>query len=92
MPAWRIFNEPDPAVEPVACADAIHSQSNCVVLAPGAGHWSIVADLCRTLGIRGSLVTDACFAALAIEHDCECNSTDRDFARFPGLRWRSPLD
>ena len=29
--------------------------------------------------------------ALAIECDCEWISTDADFARFPGLRWRHPL-
>jgi hypothetical protein len=30
-------------------------------------------------------------AALAIEHNCELHTTDTDFARFPGLRWRDPL-
>jgi predicted nucleic acid-binding protein len=29
--------------------------------------------------------------AVAIEHGCEFVSTDRDFRRFPGLRWRHPL-
>ena len=37
-------------------------------------------------------VPDVYLAALAIEHDCEWVSTDRGFARFPGLRWRNPLD
>lgn len=31
-------------------------------------------------------------AALAMEHGLELCSADRDFARFPGLRWRNPLD
>ncbi|MXW35882.1 MAG: type II toxin-antitoxin system VapC family toxin, partial [Chloroflexi bacterium] len=26
-----------------------------------------------------------------IEHGCELISTDSDFARFAGLRWRHPL-
>ena len=30
----------------------------------------------------------AWFAALAIEHGCEWVTLDRDFERFPGLRWR----
>ena len=30
-------------------------------------------------------------AALAIEHGCELVTTDSDFARFKGLRWRHPL-
>ena len=37
------------------------------------------------------LITDAHFAAPVIEHDCELHTADRDFARFPGLRWRNPL-
>ena len=37
------------------------------------------------------LVTDAYLAALAIDHDCELNSTDEDFMEFTGLRWRNPL-
>ena len=37
-------------------------------------------------------ISDAHFAALAIEHDCELCSTDGDFAKFSGLRWRNPLE
>ena len=37
------------------------------------------------------VVTDAHLAALAVEHGCELVSTDADFARFPGVRWRNPL-
>jgi hypothetical protein len=37
------------------------------------------------------LVTDAYIATLAIEHGCELITTDSDFARFPGLRWRHPF-
>ncbi len=38
-----------------------------------------------------NLVTDAHLAALAMEHGCELISTDSDFSRFPGIRWRNPL-
>jgi hypothetical protein len=40
----------------------------------------------------GALVPDAYFAALAIESGSEWVTADRDYARFPGLRWRHPLD
>ncbi|MGH7186829.1 MAG: PIN domain-containing protein, partial [Pseudomonadota bacterium] len=33
-------------------------------------------------------VTDAWFAALAIEHGCEWVTLDKDFGRFKGLKWR----
>ena len=39
----------------------------------------------------GNLTSDAHLAALAIEHGAELYSSDSDFARFPGLRWRNPL-
>ena len=36
-------------------------------------------------------MTDAYFAALAIESGSEWITAHRGFARFPGLRWRHPL-
>lgn len=61
------------------------------VLHPGERHAAILFELLRTLGTAGNLTTDAHLAALAIEHDCELHSTDSDFSRFSGLRWRNPL-
>jgi hypothetical protein len=37
------------------------------------------------------LVTDAYFAAPAMESGAEWITEDRDYARFPGLHWRHPL-
>jgi len=34
---------------------------------------------------------DAHLAALTIEHGAMLYSTDRDFSRFPGLKWKNPL-
>jgi len=41
---------------------------------------------------RANLVPDAHVAAIAIEHGLLLCSTDRDFARFPHLRWENPLN
>jgi hypothetical protein len=49
----------------------------------------LFVNLCRD--IKGPLVAEAYIAALAIEHGCELVTTDDDFARFPGRRWRHPL-
>ena len=46
----------------------------------------------RAAGVKGNLVPDAYFAALAIEVGGEWITTDRDYARFPGLKWRHPFD
>ena len=65
----------------------------CVrVIEPLDGHWELVASLLRHAGVAANLTTDAHLAALAIQHGCELCSTDADFARFRGLRWRNPLD
>jgi predicted nucleic acid-binding protein len=40
---------------------------------------------------RGPLITDADLAALTVEYGGILHTTDRDFARFPGLRWTNPL-
>jgi uncharacterized protein len=59
---------------------------------PRPSHWSIFVRLCEQANVTGNLVSDAYLAAVAIESGCEWITTDRDFARFPGLRWRHPLD
>jgi hypothetical protein len=53
-------------------------------------HWEIFRRLCVDTDTRGRRVTDAWYAALAIEWGCEWVTLDRDYARFPGLRWRAP--
>jgi hypothetical protein len=40
---------------------------------------------------RGPLLTDAQLAAITIEYGGVLHTTDRDFSRFPGLRWTNPL-
>jgi predicted nucleic acid-binding protein len=61
-------------------------------VAPGDRHFAVFTELVRKVRARGNLIPDAWFAALAIETGSEWITTDRDFARFPGLRWRHPLD
>jgi toxin-antitoxin system PIN domain toxin len=73
-------------------ADGVRHQPHAVVVNAGSRHWDIFVKLCRQAGATGNLVPDAYLAALAIEHGCEFVTCDRDFARFEGLRWRSPLN
>jgi predicted nucleic acid-binding protein len=47
--------------------------------------------LCRAASARGNLIPDAYLAALAIETGSEWITSDRDYARFPGLKWRVPV-
>jgi hypothetical protein len=87
----RIFTPPTPLTTALAFADTFRRQLNAVPVAPGDRHWDIFVRLCRDGGARGNLVPDAWLAALAIESGSEFITTDRDYARFPGLRWRPPL-
>jgi toxin-antitoxin system PIN domain toxin len=88
----RAFRTPTPIRDALAFADAVRGQPNCVLVAPGERHWDLFTRLVRESGAKGNLVPDAYLAALAIESGCEWITTDRDYARFRGLRWRHPLD
>ena len=58
---------------------------------PTEQHAKVLGGLLLGANASGNLVTDAHLAALAVEHGLEVCSTDADFARFPGVRWRNPL-
>ena len=88
----QVFESPSNRDDAFDFVISLRNQPNCVPLNPGPQHWSIFMDLCRAADARGNLIADAYHAALAIEHRCEWVTTDRHFGRFPGLRWRHPLD
>ncbi len=66
-------------------------QPNVRLLAPGESHWPLFRQTILDGHAPGPLVTDAALAALTIEYGGTLYTTDRDFARFPGLRWENPL-
>ena len=86
----RVFKEPSPIAEAFAFCDNLLGQPHCEVVRPGSRHWTIFTRICLESGVRGPRVSDAWFAALAIEHGCTWITYDRDYARFPELDWRTP--
>ena len=66
-------------------------QSNIQLLTPGDQHWPLLRNLLIEGQASGPLVSDAVIAALALEYGGVLHTADRDFARFPGLRWVNPL-
>lgn len=88
----KVFETPLAVAEALDACTAIRTRPNCVVLGAGARHWLIFEDLCRRTRAKGNHVPDAYLAALAIESGSEFVTADRGFARYPGLRWRHPLD
>lgn len=93
----RLVTHPAVFVNPlpveVACerARAWLARPQVMIVHPGERHAALVFGLLESLGTAGNLTTDAHLAALAIEYQAELQSTDADFARFPGLRWSNPL-
>jgi toxin-antitoxin system PIN domain toxin len=77
--------------EAVAVVDRWLEQPNVRLLAPGEDHWRLFRQMIVEGQAPGALVSDAHLAALTIEYGGVLNTTDRDFARFPGLRWKNPL-
>lgn len=87
----KIFDPPSPLKSALQFANELRDQPNCAIVTPGPRHWEIFSRLCEAAGAAGNLIADAYLAALAIESGCELITADSDFARFPGLRWRHPL-
>ena len=84
------FPYPSQPEEAFQFCDYLLTHPNCRIVEPGKRHWYIFKRLCIETSTRGSRVTDAWFAALAIEWGCEWITFDRDYARFPGLKWSRP--
>ena len=87
----RIFNVPSSLDDVFGFSRALLEQPNATIILPGERHWEIFESICQQSRSTGNIAQDAWFAALAIEFGCEWITTDRDYARFKGLKWRSPL-
>lgn len=87
----RAFVRPLALAEAVARVQSWLDQPCARLVQPTERHWSIFQQMLLRGKASANLVTDAHLAALAVEHECELFSTDRDFSRFPRLRWRNPL-
>src|ERR1700730_10176435 len=83
---------PDPSrpEEAFRFCDYLCAHPNCQIIEPGERHWEIFKRICIATNTRGRRVTDAWYAALAIEWGCEWITFDRDFARFRELKWSTP--
>jgi len=87
----RIFERPLKIGEAADHVSSWLAQPSAGILEPGEHHWDILRQLAQDGQASGPLVRDAALAAIAIEHGATLCTTDRDFARFPGLTWMNPL-
>lgn len=87
----RIFQRPPPASEAWAQVEEWLACRNVWIPEPTERHGEILSSLLRSVGNRSNLIPDAHLAALAMEYGLILCSSDADFSRFEGLRWRNPL-
>jgi len=87
----RIASTPITFQQGAAIVDAWLAQPYVRILYPGERHWQILHQLSQQVRLRGNLISDAAIAAISQEYGATVYSHDRDFARFPNLRWINPL-
>lgn len=88
----RPWKQPATLAQATEFCAALGAAPRCVILQPSEEHWQRFEQLCLRRDVRGNLITDAYLAVFALERDAEWITTDQDFAKFPGLRWRHPLE
>ena len=86
-----LFRRPLPVDTAFGLVDSWLAQSPATMVHAGPRHLQVLRELLLPMGTAGNLTSDAHLAALAIEHRAELCSSDTDFARFKGLKWRNPL-
>ncbi len=59
---------------------------------PTPRHWTLLREQLKIGQASGNFTTDAHLATLALEHGATLYTTDRDFTRFPGLKFVNPLE
>jgi toxin-antitoxin system PIN domain toxin len=87
----RIYHNPYSPPEILAIVKTWLEQPHVKIIHPSEHHFTRLAGLIEQAGTAGNLTTDAHLAALAIERGLILQTTDADFARFPGLKWKNPL-
>jgi toxin-antitoxin system PIN domain toxin len=87
----RVFVPPSTHDEVFAFITHLAAHPSTIWVNPGRQHLRLLEELCRGADARGDLVSDAVIAALAMEAGATVVTYDRDFARFAGLQWRTPV-
>ncbi len=84
----RVLTTPLETTTALSVVDEWLSHPRVQIIHPGERHAGILGRLLIAAGTAGNLTNDAHLAALAIEHNAEIGTFDRDFKRFTGLRFQ----
>jgi hypothetical protein len=86
----RVFVRSLQAAEAAAIVDDWLARPQAVVVEPDHEFWPALKHQLQAAQVSGPLVSDAAIATLALQHGARLCTTDRDFARFAGLRTIDP--
>lgn len=88
----RAFPHPLSRLEAMLAVSSWLERPQAVVISAGESHWQLLQKLLSEGKISGALVSDAHLAAITMEHGGTLYTTDRDFSRFPNLRFVNPIE
>lgn len=86
----RVFYPPSSTAEAFDFLDALAGTPRVVSPRPGPGFDALWREVAAGADASGSRMTDAWLATLARQHGATLVTSDRGFARYPGLRWVVP--
>ena len=86
-----LFEHPLTIAEAWELVDGWLEHPNVRVVQETEEHARLWSELLCNVGTGGNLTTDAWIAAIALAHGASVLTFDSDFARFPNVRWESPL-
>lgn len=86
-----LFERPLAIDEAWELVDDWRGHPNVRIVQETEEHARLWSELLRAVGVGGDLTTDAWIAAIALAHGASVLTFDADFARFPGVRWETPL-
>ncbi|MDQ6630200.1 MAG: PIN domain-containing protein [Verrucomicrobiota bacterium] len=93
----RVITNQKALPQPLTIDQALHFIEDWLALAPITliaqtdDHFKHLKKLLAHRSAASQLITDAHFAALSLEYDCEICTVDGDFSKFPGIRWKNPF-
>lgn len=87
----KVFETPLTLKEAISRVQSWMDQPCVRLVQPTSRHWELFQKLAIQGQTQANLITDVHLAALAIEHNCILYSTDADFSRFSGLKWKNPF-
>jgi len=88
----RVFDPPTDLDAALEDLESLLGAPALALLGEGPAHAGFLRQMVASGRTTGNLIHDAHIAALVIEHGArELWTTDRDFARFPGLRIHNPF-